>query len=117
MKTQTHNYNNHRHDDTHNSTGNKRRDDKSAEDDILALELQVSRDKSRNKETQRTETENKEEKNEDIFFINYFASREANSTPRVKTPSNNSQQIDAVSVSHDESGDESQDEALSLIHI
>ena len=77
--------------------------------------MQVSRDKSRNRETQRTETENKEEKNEDIFFINYFASREANSTPRVKTPSNNSQQIDAVSVSNDESGDESQDEATTAM--
>ena len=115
MKTQTHNYNNHRHNDTHNSTGNKRRDDKSAEDDILALELQFNRDKSRNKKTQGTKTEKQGEENEDIFFINYFASREANSTPRIKTPSNNSQQIDAVSVSNDESGDESQDEATTAM--
>ena len=80
MKTQTHNYNNHKRDDTHNSTGNKRRDDKSAEDDILALELQVSRDKSRDKKTQETKIEDQGEENEDISFINYFASREANNT-------------------------------------
>ena len=77
--------------------------------------MQVSRDKSRNKKTQETKIEDQGEENEDIFFINYFASREANNTPRIKTPSNNSQQIDAVSVSNDESGDESQDEATTAM--
>ena len=76
--------------------------------------MQVSRDKSRNKKTQETKFEDQGEENEDIFLINYFASREASNTPRVRAPSANNQQIDAVSVSNDESGDESQDEACLL---
>ena len=115
MKTQTHNYNNHRHNDTHTSIEDKERDDKSAEDDILALELQVSKEKPRNKKTQETKFENQGKENEDIFFINYFASREVSNTSRVRAPSATNQQIDAVSVSNGESGDESQDEATTAM--
>ena len=77
--------------------------------------MQVNKGKPRNKKTQEAKFENQRKENEDIFFVNYFASREASNTPRARAPNATNQQIDAVSVSNGESGDESQDEATTAM--
>ena len=77
--------------------------------------MQVNKGKPRNKKTQEAKFENQRKENEDIFFVNYLASREASNAPRARAPNANNQQIDAVSVSNGDSGDESQDEATTAM--